>query len=189
VVFANFAKTYPFIELNLQFNDSRPNIIEQGIDLAVRLGDLADSNLKAKKIGIIKRKLVCATDFYNQQSPPVEPSELVDWQWLHLQMLPTHRRLQHPKLGIYDIHYETQVTVDSVDAITQLCLLGLGLATPPLFLIEQALKEKKLIEVLPQWQVDSIPMYAVWPENQISNNLTQLLLNYLAQHNTELIEH
>ncbi|MCG8429502.1 MAG: LysR substrate-binding domain-containing protein, partial [Chromatiales bacterium] len=72
----------------------------------------------------------------------------------------------------------------SVEAMTQFCLLGSGLATPPLFLIEEALDRGELVEVLPEWRVDPIPVFAVWPANASSNNNVRHLLDHLGSADT-----
>jgi DNA-binding transcriptional LysR family regulator len=77
------------------------------------------------------------------------------------------------------IHFEPRVTVDSIDAVCELALVGLGLATPPAFLVEEDLQRGHLVEPLPQWRAESLPVYAVWPPNVAKESLTFRLIAFL----------
>jgi DNA-binding transcriptional LysR family regulator len=77
------------------------------------------------------------------------------------------------------VKMKTHVSVDSVEAMTQLCLHGLGLATPPDYLVSNAITNGELIEVLPEWQVELIPIYAVWHGNAAHNSNIRRLLDFL----------
>jgi len=177
---AEFSKCYPKISLDIQYSDVRQNIIAQGIDLVVRAGEMRDSQLKRKKIGEVKRLLVCSTSYFEKQHVAEHPKELSGWQWLKLSMLPNHRKLISSSKEI-TIHFNQQITVDNVEAMTQFCMLGCGVATPPDYLVNQAIKKKELVLLFPQWHVPSIPLYATWPNNHQENNNTRLLLDHLSE--------
>ena len=177
---AEFAKLYPQISLNIQYTDVRQNIIAQGFDLAIRAGEMSDSNLKTKRVGEIKRLLVCSKDYFSEQQKVENPAELSHWQWIKLSMLPNYRRLIHNNKKEITINFNHQISVDSVEAMTQFCLLGCGLATPPNYLVNEAISSKELIVLFPQWHVPSIPLYATWPNNHQENNNTRLLIDYLS---------
>jgi DNA-binding transcriptional LysR family regulator len=180
---AQFSKRYEQISLNVQYTDVRQDIIAQGIDLAIRAGEMNDSNLKMKKIGEIKRLLVCSVGYFAKQQVVKNPEELGQWQWIKLSMLPNYRSLircvnDKDKEEI-NIHFNQQITVDNVEAMTQFCLQGCGLSTPPDYLVNKAIKDKKLVQLFPDWQVPSVPLYATWPNNHQENNNTRLLIDHL----------
>jgi DNA-binding transcriptional LysR family regulator len=182
---ARFSKRYAQITLNVQYTDVRQDIIGQGIDLAIRAGEMNDSNLKMKKIGAIKRLLVCSVDYFAKQQVVKRPEELSQWQWIKLSMLPNYRSLvryandKDMDKEEINIHFNQQITVDSVEAMTQFCLQGCGLSTPPDYLVNKAIKDKKLVQLFPNWQVPSVPLYATWPNNPQENNNTRLLIDHL----------
>jgi len=177
---AKFAKLYPQISLNIQYTDVRQNIIAQGFDLAIRAGEMNDSNLKTKRIGEIKRLLVCSKNYFSKQQKAGNPAELSHWQWIKLSMLPNYRGLIHNNKKEITINFNHQISVDSVEAMTQFCLLGCGVATPPDYLVNEAIKRKELIMLFPQWHVPAIPLYATWPNNHQENNNTRLLIDHLS---------
>jgi DNA-binding transcriptional LysR family regulator len=97
---------------------------------------MKDSSLKSKRIGQVERKLVCSPDYWAQQAEPNHPQDLGSWHWIKLAMLPSSRSLINMDKQSEQITFNSHLTVDNVEAMTQFCILGLGLATPPDFLVE-----------------------------------------------------
>jgi len=178
---SEFAKLHPKLKLVIDYTDQRQDLIAQGIDLAIRAGNMPDSTLKSKKLGHIVRKLVCSTPLYQQRETPAKPEDLQDWPWIHLAPMPGYRELLDPEGNKYRLHYQSRFEVNSVEALSQQCINGLGLATPPAHLIDQELARGNVIEVLPEWQVPPIPLYAVWPGNVTEHSNTKQFLNYLSE--------
>ena len=175
---ADFARRYPGIELQISSTDERQNIIQEGVDLAFRIGAMQDSAIKSRRLGKIERKLVCSADYYRRHTAPKTPRDLSDWQWIRLSMLPRERTLKKSGRKPATVQFENCVSVNSVELMTQFCRFGLGVATPPGFLVNDALAEGELVELLPDWSVDSIPVYAVWPENVSVHSNAMLLLRH-----------
>jgi DNA-binding transcriptional LysR family regulator len=176
---ADFARRYPDIELQISSTDERQNIVQEGVDLAFRIGTMEDSAIKFRRLGNIERKLVCSADYYRQHTTPKTPRDLSEWQWIRLSMLPRERTLKTPGRKAVTVQFKNCVSVNSVELMTQFCRFGLGVATPPSFLVEAAINEGELVELLPGWSVDPIPVYAVWPENVSAHSNAKLLLKYL----------
>lgn len=176
---AGFCQKYPGIDYHFHYTDIRQDLIGEGIDLAIRVGKLENSTLKSKRVGKIDRKLVCSTDFFSRHEQPKHPEDLASWKWVKLEMLPCTRPLRRDGDEVFHVTYESYVSVDSVEAMTQFCLHGLGLATPPDYLVMEALNNGELVEILPEWQVESLPLFAIWPDNLIENSNSRRLLDYL----------
>ncbi|MCJ8319200.1 MAG: LysR family transcriptional regulator [Colwellia sp.] len=176
---AKFCRLHPYLNLKLIYTDNRQNLIHKGIDLAFRAGKMDDSNLMCKRIGDINRKLVCSLDYFKENNQPTSASDLTKLNWIKLDMLPNHRKLINSDGEKSEISFESNVSVNSVEAMTQLCINGVGVATPPDFLINSELKSNHLVELLPEWQVESIPLYAVWPNNIFQSSSAKRLLDFL----------
>lgn len=176
---AQFSKLHPCLNFKLFYTDDRQDLIHKGIDLAFRAGEMDDSNLMSKRIGEINRKLVCSYGFWKENKNPISPPDLTKLNWIKLDMLTNQRTLinSHGEKNV--ISFKSNISVNSVEAMTQLCINGAGVATPPDFLIENEIKNNILIELLTNWQVEPIPLYAVWPNNAFQNNNTKRLLDFL----------
>jgi DNA-binding transcriptional LysR family regulator len=176
---AAFAHAFPKIALSIGFSDIKQDLIRDGIDIAIRIGSLKDSALKSKKLFNLERKLVAAPSLMEHRKKPRHPEELSDWDWIGLQMRPHNRTLVNKKGEAHRIDFAPRIIVDSLDAVCQLALAGLGLATPPAFMVEEDLRAGRLIEPLPSWQLEPLGVYAVWPPNSPKDGLTYRIVRFL----------
>jgi DNA-binding transcriptional LysR family regulator len=176
---AAFAKAFPKVVLSISFSDKQQDLIREGIDLAIRIGNLKDSGLKSKRFFTMTRKLVAAPALISEHKPPKQPQDLLKWDWIGLKMRSNTKTLINQKGKTYLINFESRVIADSVDAVCQLAIAGLGLATPPAFLVAKDIRQGHLVEPLPDWQAESIPVYFVWPPNAPKESLTFRFIAFL----------
>lgn len=178
---AEFNRLHPEVIITLKFNDDRQNIIAGGFDFAIRAGELENSDYRFRKIGKIERLLVCSPKLIKSSKPPRNLTELEDWNWVRLEMLPCFREFKHRNGKAKHLHFSSNFVVDSVEAMTQMCIEGVGVATPPKHLIEDELANEKLVHLFPDWKVKSIPLYAVWPNNVSLQSNVKALINYIVE--------
>ena len=81
---ARFALAYPKVSLSIDFFDTRRDLIADGFDVAIRVGEMKDSALKAKKLFEVHRHLVASPAYLATRATPASPSDLHDWDWLEL---------------------------------------------------------------------------------------------------------
>ena len=180
---AAFKRAYGDIALDIDYTDQWQDLIAAGIDIAIRVGPLPDSTLKSCSVGNISRTLVCAASFYNRQKPPISPVDLAGWQWIGHSRVPNRRSFECEAEHV-EVSYASSMTVNNVDAMTQMAVEGMGLATPPSMFVASLLAKGDLIEVLPEWTVRPVPIYAVWPNNVSSASNARLLLDCLLENET-----
>lgn len=176
---AHFAQTFPKIALSISFSDVQQDLIREGIDLAIRIGDLKSSALKAKRLFEMQRKLVVAPSYFANRKRPNKPQDLINWDWIGLKMRPDQKTLVNRSGKRFQIDFQPKIIADNVDAVCQLAIAGLGLATPPSFLVAEEIRQERLIEPLPSWGIESLGVYAVWPPNASKGSLTYRLIEFL----------
>lgn len=176
---AAFAKAFPKVTLSISFSDIQQDLIREGIDLAIRIGDLKDSGLKSKRLLAVTRKLVAAPALMNEHQSPRRPEDLLKWDWIGLKMRSNTKTFINQKGKTCLIDFEPRVVVDSMDAVCQLAIAGLGLATPPAFLVAEDIHRGYLVEPLPEWQAEPLPVYLVWPPNASKESLTLRFMTFL----------
>lgn len=175
---ADFAKQYPEVKLSIDFSDDKKDLFTDNIDLIIRASSLQDSDLKAKKIGMLKRVLVCSKDFYQQFPEPKSCHDISHWPWIKLTSLSNQRTFNY--LGEQQkITLNTQINVNSVEAIYHYCRRGVGLAILEQSQVKQELQRGELQHVLPKWQVEPLPLYALWAKNIPQNSNVKRLVAYL----------
>lgn len=176
---ALFCKEHPNVKLHLNFTDQIVDIIEERFDIGIRVGTHKESGLMAKKLFTFGRKLICSSSFFEKQTKPKKPEDLSAWRWIGFEMLPLSRRFTNSAGKSVVVNYNANLMSDSVEAACQLAIAGGGLSSPPDFLVERDIKDGKLVEVLPEWQMEPLSVYAIWPQNLLKNNLASRFRNNL----------
>lgn len=181
--FAQFAMSYPDVHINLDYSDSRRELIEDGFDIAISIGGLKDSSFKAKRLMDMQRKLV-ASPAYMASHPNVRsPADLKDLDWLELapvwNIKPSF--LKGKKSEVVSKR-KSRISVNNALALGQLSKAGAGLALIPDFLAQPYIESGELVTVLEDWAPESLNIYAVWPSNVPKEGLITLFLKFLSEH-------
>lgn len=178
---AEFVQTYPKVNLSLNYTDQVINIMDEGLDLSIRVGWLEDSSLMARKIGESKRFLVASSKYASKHQPPTHPNDLKQWDWVHFSMRGSTVDFTSPNGEVVCICEKSRVNVNSALAISHFVSENLGLGILPENLVKKQLAQEELIHILPNWQLKPLGYYAVWPNNARRENLTLLLVRFLAK--------
>lgn len=178
---SEFAQLSPKVELSIGFSDIQKDLIAEGIDLAIRSGEMEDSSLMTKKIQITPRKLVASPAYLKDRNLPETPQDLEQLDWIRLTMLPACRIFIQGIGKTHTVNYNHRISVDNVDGMCQLVKSGLGIATMPYFLVEEEINAGRLIELIPDWQVEPLEVFAVWPPSAPRESLTRRLLDFISQ--------
>ncbi len=177
---AAFIEEHPDLDLGIACDDSRHDIIGDGIDIAFRIGDLPDSSLKARHLFLLPRQVVAAPAFLARHAPLEHPRDLQRLEWIRLGMRPDSRLFRHARDDEeVRVDYTPRVRVDSVEASCRLARLGVGLAAPPTYLSDEPIRRGELRAVLPEWRLEPLKVYAVWPPNVPASSIAYTLINRL----------
>ncbi|MNK86519.1 HTH-type transcriptional regulator DmlR [compost metagenome] len=177
-VFAKFASKYPKVQLELILQDRFVDMIAEGVDLAIRAGELKDSSLIAKKIGVNYFAPFASAGYLKTQGMPAHPKDLRN-----------HRCLQYTPMGKekwelvsrekqkVSIPMAEDIVADDLNAVKELALAGMGIALLPTFICGPELKKNKLVRVLPDWRSDVRPLNFVYPAQRFTNPKLQAFMN------------
>ncbi|WP_298773487.1 LysR family transcriptional regulator [uncultured Shewanella sp.] len=161
-----FKKKYPKINLDIDLLGRRIDLINEGVDVAIRIGHLADSNLIARKIGSCGRLLVSSPKYLSSHGYPqtlddlkshnclcfTQRGEFNHWNFIH-----NSKEICFPLKGT--------VKSSSADVLKQCVLAGLGVAVLPQWLIEDEIASGKLVTLLPDFTPVAFPIHAIYPQN------------------------
>ncbi|MEO0328783.1 MAG: LysR family transcriptional regulator [Pseudomonadota bacterium] len=179
---AAFALAFPKVQLFVDTSDSRRELIADGFDVAIRMGWLQDSALKAKKLFEVHRQLVASPGYMASRKTPRDPQAISEFDWIELapvrqQTLMFKRGDQEKELSIN----RPRIGVNDADALCRLSTQGVGLAIIPDFLAGPEIKSGNLQTVLPEWSVGSVGVYAVWPPNARRESLVKRFIDYISR--------
>ena len=178
---AQFSAAYPRVQLVLDFSDMRREVIDAGIDVAIRMGWLKDSSLKARKLYDVRRALVASKTYIATRPKPSSPLDLADWDWLELS--PVRLRPEFSRTGqrAIQIKPSPRISVNDANAIYRLAKANAGLAIVPEFLTHADVREGTMIQLFPEWELASVGVFAVWPPNAPKNSLTTFFVDSLVK--------
>ena len=179
---ADFLAEHPAIELNLDLNDRSINLVEDGFDMAVRIGDLQDSSLVAKRLGTIRNVACASEDYLQQHGRPAHPDELqrhVGLQYSNISYKQQWRFISPQGKTLYG-QPQIRIRANNGDALAAAASAGLGITTGPTFILGNYLREKQLVTVLNEFSLPSFGIYAVFPPGRLVPRRIMAFADFLA---------
>ena len=169
----SFAQRYPDVRLDLRFSDERPNIVAEGFDLAIRMGDIEDSDLISRKLADIPMVIVAAPSYLNTHGAPRNAQDLKT----HVAVL-VRPNLDHWNFGTEVVRVRWRISAGSLAVTREAALAGLGLMRVPEFMVEHDLKSGALVRLLP---LPTTHATALYPRSKVSSRALKFLLDHLSE--------
>lgn len=160
-----FARRFPACRVELTLSDETVDLVSGEVDLAIRVGWLADSSLQARKIGAFRQLLVGPSAWADQLTSARDPEDLTTLPFIENTALrdPLRWRFSRDDLDERTVHMRSSIAVDSTPGVLAAVRAGGGLSVLPDFLVTDALTSGLLTRVLPQWRLPSGGIYTVYP--------------------------
>ncbi|AEF45452.1 transcriptional regulator, LysR family [Serratia sp. AS12] len=168
-VLAEFIRQYPQIELEVDFSDRRVEVIEEGFDAVIRVGETEDSRLMSRQLGTFHLQLVAAPDYLRQAGIPQQPTDLRQHACL-LYKFPTTGKVESWPVADWDKilgeGLRASVVCNTVDTLIYLAEQGQGIACLPDFAVQQALAGQRLQQVLGEHSHHTGSFKILWPSSK-----------------------
>lgn len=189
-----FLAQYPEIKLDLRLSDGLANLVEEDLDLVIRIGNLdrSSDNLILRKLASHQRLVCGSPDYFEQHSIPAHPDELANHNCLCFTYATGYEIWRFKRQEeICEVKVSGSLTVNSADVLRQACLDGIGLILMPTWLINEDIQAGRLQAVLtdfqfhPQANLD-IGIYALYLPNRRHSLRVQVFIDFLTQHLSNL---
>jgi DNA-binding transcriptional LysR family regulator len=177
---AAFARRYPNVALSVTYTDHRMGLLEDGFDLNIRVGWLDDSSMMARKLAEGQRVLVASRDYMKGRQMPQRPSDLEDWDWIRYQQRADTTEFTSPTGEVEKVTGNAQIEVDSIDALYHFVLQNMGVTIVPSYLAKQGEDDGTVVRLLPEWTLEPLGIFVVWPDKSRRESLTLLFARFLA---------
>lgn len=174
-VLAGFLDAHPRVRGSLYLWDRNVNLIEEGMDMAVRIGDLPDTGLIARRLGTVRRILVASPDYLFREGTPADIDALVLHRMIAFRgLMPTDR------LTLRDGARAVVPWIDVNDALSALALAekGHGITLALSYMTTRQISEGRLVELLPEQALPARPVHLVWPEARLPTSAVRSFLDY-----------
>ena len=178
----DFLSEHPAIELNLDLNDRNINLIEEGFDMAVRIGVLQDSTLVARRLGTM-RQVTCASPSYLEQyGEPKHPSDLQQHIGLQYSNISYKNQWSYKTSEGKMLFAQPQIRIraNNGEALAAAAVAGMGITKGPTFILGSLLKEGKLVTILDEYRYPPVGIYAVYPPGRLIPRRIKAFSDYLA---------
>ncbi|MQV97254.1 LysR family transcriptional regulator [Sinorhizobium medicae] len=174
-----FMKDHPDLKLHIVLTDDFTDIVAEGFDLAIRIGELSDLSLVARRLAPVRRLLCAAPSYVASHGTPKDIGELAS----HI-CLPAHNndnwKLEGPE-GNLSYRPEGPLVTNSSEIIREAVIAGAGIALRSTWDIGRELRDGRLVQVLPQWEGSHrLTLSAVYPSRQFLPAKVRMFIDYLA---------
>lgn len=159
---AEFMQRHPLVEVEVLLADQRLNLIEDGIDLAFRMGRLEDSSLMARRIGTIERVLCASPAYLDARGRPQTPQDLRGHAYLALQRDQQTIAMQSVQGREVAVTLRPRLVCAPADALLPSLLAGLGVAWVPGFHVHELIQAGTLERLLPAWRLPEAAISLVY---------------------------
>ncbi|MBB6483047.1 LysR family transcriptional regulator [Rhizobium lusitanum] len=183
-VVPEFVTRYPEVELDIDFNDRIVDMIEEGVDVAIRSGDLPDSRLMSRTLRPFQMLLCAAPSYLERHGTPDCPRALNEHSAVRFRF-PNSGKLQEWPLslpeGEPDLRIRTAFSCNNMEAVRGATVAGLGIGCMPDFLVRSSLAEGKLLTVLDDFIDEPGHFHMLWPSSRHLSPKVRVFVDFLGE--------
>ncbi|GAB4417152.1 MAG: LysR family transcriptional regulator [Bacteriovoracaceae bacterium] len=173
-----FLKKYPDVNIELDLTGRRVDLIYENFDLGVRIGPLEDSTLSMRKIGSFRYGLFASLNFV-KKNKEININNLSSLPTLGFTRIGTNKVWNlFNKLEKREVQVSPRLTSNNYWVLMESAINGLGIVFMPAFLAQKNVKRKKLINILPEWSSDEIPVHFLYPAQKYLNSKVRTFIDF-----------
>lgn len=175
---ATFLERYPELTLDLQINDRYVNLVDEGAELAIRIGHLEDSAMRARPLGWFERVCVASKGYLARRGIPTTPLDLKTHDCLIYTLLSTGTTWRFRDI---DVPVSGRLRVNSPEAIRACVNEGLGIAQGPEWLYEEGLKNGNLQLLLRDYTAPAVPVQVIYVADRLLPKRAIVFMDFIAE--------
>lgn len=179
----DFMALHPEVTFDLDFNDREVDLLKEGFDLAVRIGELADSSLVARRLAPVRLLPCCSPAYLESRGMPETPADLAAHHCLLYAYAREPRTWRYKtadgKAGTVKI--EPHLQANNGDFLCQAAVAGEGILLTPTFITYREIERGRLVPLLTQYQWPELAAYAVYPQTRHLSRRVRAFVDFLAR--------
>jgi DNA-binding transcriptional LysR family regulator len=169
---------YPELAIDLQVSDRFIDLIEEGVDLAIRIGTLRDSALKARRVGLAERVCVASAEYLAARGIPTSPEELKGHDCIVYTL--------SPSAGVWqfrdrEVKVRGRLQVNTPDGVRAGVLDGLGIAYAPGWLFDDAIRDGRAMALLSDQGAPPVPIHLVYAANRLMPKRARVFADFISE--------
>jgi len=181
-ILLDFARRYPEVQLDMDYTDRRVNLIEEAIDLSVRITSRLGATEIARRIGSSQMHAVASPAYLAEHGTPRHPTELIHHECLSYTTTAESKQTWSFEVDGVLTAYPIRARIHSNngEALNDAVERGLGIALQPDFIIERSLQLGKVVTILNEFPLPELGIYAMLPSNRQVPHRVRVLMDFLA---------
>lgn len=175
-----FLAAYPKVRLDIRLSDQTVALVEEGMELAVRIGELGSSTLVARSLGIVEHVVVATPAYLARHAEPREPGELAAHHCIvYTGAAKGQRWVFESEQGRQVVEVSGSLGLDSADAIYAVVLGDVGIAKLPAYVVEQGLASGAVRQLLPEHYPLPLPVNFVYPQTRVLSARARAFIDFV----------
>lgn len=175
-----FLERHPGVGVELVMDDGFVDLVGEGLDLAVRVGHLADPSLVARPIGTTRRVTVAARSYLEQWGIPATPADLAQHECVIYTRLATGQRWHFEGVnGPVQVDVRGRFSADNSEAVREAVIGGVGIAVLPVWLFKDEIDRGLVQLILEQFEPTPLPINAVYPSRRLLSAKVRAMIDFL----------
>lgn len=167
-ILCDFLSRQPRVTVALMMYDRIVNIVEEGIDVAVRIGDLPDSSLMARRVGNVRRILVASPDYLARSGLPPSPGDLKLHSIIAFTGLMPNREWRYKDKGEdRQVALSPRMEINDPSAAIAAAEAGEGITIALSYMVADSIREGRLVPVLDEFSPGPVPVHLVYPQSRL----------------------
>lgn len=177
----DYLRMYPGISVELILNDRFVDLVEEGVDVALRLGASLPPNAIARRIAVVPRFFVASPEYLAQRGNPERPADLGRHDYVRFAWAASGNVVDLHRPGeSLQVEMASRYRVNNAIAIRETLALGGGIGLCPEWLVHDLLAEGKLLRVLPEWSATAQDLYLIYPSRRYQPLRMRLFMAFIA---------
>lgn len=176
----DFQVRYPLVTVDLQLNDRKVDIVEEGFDVALRIGQLKSSSLIAKKVAAIRIVLCASPQYLKDNGTPHVLEDLDKHRYLHYSYMNMDGKEElYQYLKSKYMKQGSEFRSNNGDVLIESAIAGAGLVLQPTFIAHEALRSGKLVSILPDLEPEPLGLYAVYAHRKLLPHKVRCFIDFI----------
>ena len=177
-----FQARYPEVRFDISASSRFVDLVEEGLDLAIRIGDLGNSNLIARKIGSMRLISCASAEYLKRKGTPKHPDDLVNHNCFTYEYFSEKNqwRFQDRQKNEIKVRIDGSVHANNGEMLAAIAVAGAGIALEPDFIVDPMLESGALVEILKNFRPAPYNIYAVYPSRRHLSAKVRTFVDFLA---------
>lgn len=178
----DYAEQYPALNFELDFSDKHVDLIEQGYEMAIRIGELKDSSYQAKRLMPIRFVMCASPEYLDEHGKPESLEDLKLHSFLQYGLGRTSELMLTDADGeMHVVPTSSKIKANNGDFLINMAIKGHGIACMPTFITYKTLAQGDLIPLMPEYSLPTLYAYAVYPKSRFLSQRCRLLINFIVE--------